>query len=120
MTSFPASLKLVRISFKRGFPLAGVAKDQDIAGGLILAAPVKVHQDIGAILIPAQVDTTGIGLAGKVKGVQVGYGAGGQHTLELRPELIGPHRQNRKISFLLPEGEPVNRDFGSSQLHSDL
>ena len=35
--------------------LAGVTQNEDIAGGLILASAVKIHQNVGAILIPPDI-----------------------------------------------------------------
>ena len=52
-----------------GLALAGVAQNQDIGVGLVIGPAVEVGEDIGAELVPAQVEPMGIGLAGIVKGV---------------------------------------------------
>ena len=46
-----------------GLALAGVAQDQDIGVGFVIGAPVKVREDVGAKLVPSQVEAVGVGLA---------------------------------------------------------
>lgn len=54
-----------------GFPLPGIAQDEDIGVGLVISPAVKVRENIGAELIPAQVEPMGVGLAGIVEGVEI-------------------------------------------------
>ena len=100
--------------------LTGIAQDQDVGCGLILRAPVKIHEDIGSILISADIQSLGIGLAGKIEGIQVGHRAGWQHTLELGAKLIAAHRQHGEEAFLLPQSQPIHRDFGTGQFHGNI
>ena len=100
--------------------MTGIAQDQDVGCGLILRAPVKIHEDIGSILISADIQSLGIGLAGEVEGIQVCHRAGWQHALELCAELIAAHRQHGEEAFLLPEGQPIHRDFGTGQFHGNI
>lgn len=100
--------------------LAGVAQDQDVAVGLVLAAPVEVRQNIGSEFVSADIDPVGIRLAGKVERVEIGRGAAGQHALELRLKLIGPHGQSGEEALQLPEGQLVHGDLGPGQLHGDV
>ena len=103
-----------------GLALAGVAQNQGIAVGLVIASAVQVNQDIGTVLITANVEALGVGTAGEVEGIQVGYGTGRQDSLILRAEAVGAERHNRQISFLLPQGQTVYRDLGAGQLHGDV
>ena len=100
--------------------MTGIAQDQDVGCGLILRAAVEVHEDIGSILISADIQPLGIGLAGKIEGIQIGNRAGWQHTLELRAKLIAAHRQHGEEAFLLPECQTIHRDFGAGQLHGNI
>ena len=105
---------------QEGFALAGVSEDQNIAVGLILAAAVKIREDVGAELVPTDIDPVGVGFAGKVERVKIGHRGSGKDTFELRAELIGAGRQYREKTLFLPQGQTVHSDFGPRQLHSNI
>ena len=46
-----------------GLPLAGVAQDEHVGVGLVIRTAVKVRENVGAELVPAQVEPMGVGLA---------------------------------------------------------
>lgn len=52
--------------------LAGAAQDEDALVGLVLCPAAEVHDDIGAVFVPAQVEAPGVGLAGKMEWEEVG------------------------------------------------
>ena len=100
--------------------MTGIAQDQDVGCGLIFRTAVKIHKDIGAILISADIQSLGIGFTGEIEGIQIGNRAGRQHPLELCTKLIAAHRQHREETFLLPQSQPIHRDFGTGQLHGNI
>ena len=51
--------------------LAGVAEDQDVGGGLIVISLIKIYEDIGPVLVLADVESVRIGLARIIEGIQV-------------------------------------------------
>ena len=95
--------------------LAGVAQDEDAGRGLVLISLVKVHQDIGTVLVLADVKPPGIGLAGVVEGVQIGHRAGRQHTLKLWAEHIMAGRHDGEEPLSLAEHEPIHIELGAHQ-----
>ena len=82
--------------------LTGVAEDEDVGCGLIFGSAVEVHEDVRAVLISADIQTVGIGLAGEVEGIEIGNAGGRQYALVLCAELIEAHGQNGEESFFLP------------------
>ena len=51
--------------------LTGVAEDEDVGCGLIFGSAVEVHEDVRAVLISADIQTVGIGLAGEVERIEI-------------------------------------------------
>ena len=84
------------------FPLAAVAQDKDRAGGHVIRPPVKVHQDVGAEPIPADIEAMGIGLAGIGKGIEVGRTGRRQHPFVFGAEGVVSGRMHREEPFFLP------------------
>ena len=103
-----------------GLALAGVAQDQDIAVGFVIPPTVQVYQNVGAVLVPPDIEALGIGLTGEVEGEHISHRAGRQHTLELTAEAVPAKGHGGKKPFLLPQGQPVRRDLGAGQLHADI
>ena len=103
-----------------GLALAGVTKDQGVAVGLVIASAVQVDQDVGTVLITANVEALGVGAAGEVEGIQVGHRAGRQDSLILRAEAVASEGHNREVALLLAQGQPVHRDLGTGQLHGNV
>ena len=66
-----------------GLALAGVAEDQDTARGLVRVALVEVHEDVGAVVILADVKAVAVRLATVVEGIEIGHRRGGEHPLKL-------------------------------------
>ena len=99
--------------------LAGVAQNQDAGGGLILGAAVQVHDDVGAVAVPAHIEALGVGLAGVVEGVQVGHRSGGQHPFELGAEGIEPRGVGGLIALPLAQQQRVRGELGAGQLGGD-
>ena len=79
---------------KIGLALARVTQNQRVAVGLVIAAAVQVNQDIGTILISADVEPPGICFAGEIKGEQVCNGAGRENTFILGAEAVAAKRSN--------------------------
>ena len=82
--------------------LTGVTEDEDVGCGLIFGSAVEVHEDVRAVLISANIQTVGIGLAGEVEGIEIGNAGGRQYALVLCAELIEAHGKNGEESFFLP------------------
>lgn len=55
--------------------MARIAQYQDVAVGLARAAAVKVHQNVGAEFVPANVDAVRIRIARKVERYSISPGA---------------------------------------------
>ena len=100
-----------------GFSLAGVAQDQDVGVGLVIGSPVEVRENVGAKLIPPQVEAVGIGFAAVIKGIEIGHRAGGQHPLVLAAKVVVPEGQHREEPIQLTESQPVHADLATGQLH---
>ena len=103
-----------------GFSLSGVAQNQGAAVGLVIAAAVKIHKNVGAVLVPAYIEALGIGLTGKAQGIHIGDGTGRQHPLILVAKLVPAKGQYGQKALLLPQGQLVHCDLGAGQLHGDL
>lgn len=103
--------------FSIGLALAGIAQNQDIGVGLILGPTVEVSENVGAKLVPAQVEAMGIGLAGVIERIQVCHRTGGQHPLVQASKPVVSEGRYRKESVQLPQGQLVYVDFGAGQLH---
>ena len=103
-----------------GLALAGVTQNQAIAVGLVITSAVQVDENIGTVLVTANVEALGVGTTGEVEGIQVGHGAGRQDSFILGAESVGTERHDGQVSFLLPQGQTVNGDLGAGQLHGDV
>ena len=100
--------------------LAGVTQDEGAASGLVLGPALHVHQDIGAELVPADVETLGVGLAGMVEGIQVANRCGGQYPLKQGPEGVGSSRVGGLEALPLAEKDIVHAQLRAGQLGHDL
>lgn len=100
--------------------LAGVAQDEDAGGGLVLSPSVQIHNDVGAIAIPADIESSGIGLTGVVEGVEVGHRTGGEDPLILALEGVVPHRVGGQKAVLLAQEELICPQLAPHQLRSHL
>ena len=98
------------------FTLTRVAKNENIGRSLILITLVEVYKDITSIFVLADVETSGIRLAGIVEGIEICYGVGGEHTLKLCTESIVPHRTDAAEALLLTEQELINIELAAHQL----
>ena len=58
------------------FTLSRVAQDQDIAVGFVIAPAVKIHQNVGAVLVPTDIEALGICLAGEVEREHISHRTG--------------------------------------------
>ena len=97
------------------FALSAVSEDKDIGGGLIAVAAVKIHHDIAAVFVLADVEAVGICFAGVVERVQVGHTAGGQHTLKLTAKSVIAHRTDTVKVLLLPQEQLVHVQLAAHQ-----
>ena len=100
---------------KVAFPLAGVAQNEDAGRSLVLGPAVQIHDDIGAVAVPANIKAFGVCLAGVVEGIQIGDRPGRQHTLELGGEHIAPSRVGGEEALPLPQKEPVRIQLAPDQ-----
>ena len=100
-----------------GLALAGVAQNQHIGVSFVIGAPVKVREDVGAKLVPSQVEAVGVGLATVIEGIEIGNRRSGQHPLVLGAKMIVPKGQDREKALQLAECQPVHVDLAPGQLH---
>ena len=118
---FPGLAQIGEDAFEQmGLALAGVAQNQHVGVGLVIGAAVKVRKNICAKLIPPQVEAVGIGLAGIVERIEIGHGAGGEHSLVLGAKVIVPKGHHREKTVQLAEGQPVHADLAPGQFHHDI
>ena len=82
--------------------LAAVTENQDVARGLVLGAAVKVHEDVRAVLVPSEIQSLRIGLAGEVERIEVCHAGCRKDSFILRAELIVTGRDHGQKSFFLP------------------
>lgn len=82
--------------------LAAVAEDQDVAGSLVLGTTVEVHEDVRAVLVPSEIQSLRIGLAGEVERIEVCHAGCRKDSFILRSELIVTGRDHGQKSFFLP------------------
>ena len=105
---------------EKAFALAGVAEDEHAAVGLVLGAPVEVHDDIAPIAVLADVKAVRIGLAGIVDGIEVGHRRSRKHPLILAAETVPARGVDRLKALLLPQKDAVRGELGSYQLCQNL
>lgn len=82
--------------------LAAVAEDQDVARCLVLGAAVEVHEDVRAVLVPSEIQSLGIGLAGEIERIEVCHAGCRKDPFILYSELIVSGRDHGQKSFFLP------------------
>lgn len=82
--------------------LAAVAEDQDVARCLVLGAAVEVHEDVRAVLVPSEIQSLGIGLAGEIERIEVCHAGCRKDPFILYSELIVSRRDYGQESFFLP------------------
>ena len=58
--------------------------------------------------------------AAEIKRIHIGDRGCGQHSFILCAELICAHGQNREKALFLPQGQPIDGNLGTSQLHCDV
>ena len=115
---FPGFPQIGEDAFEQmGLALAGVAQNQHVGVGLVIRTAVKVRENVGAELIPPQVEPVGVGLAAVIKGIEIGHRAGGEHSLILGAKVVVPKGQHREEPIQLAEGQPVHADLATGQLH---
>ena len=100
--------------------LTGVAEDQNIGGGLIVIPLVEVHEDIGPVLVLADVESVWVGLATVVEGVQISHAGCGQDPFKLGAEGVSACRHDRNKPLLLAEHEPVHIELGADQFSQHI
>ena len=77
---------------KIGFSLPGITKNQDVGIGFVLCSLVKIHQNVAAILVLADIKSISVCLSRVVKGKEIRHTAGRQHPLILLTKSVLPHR----------------------------
>ena len=102
------------------FPLTGVAQNKDAGRSFILGSAVQIHNNIGAVTVPANIETFGICLAGVVEGEEICHRSCRQYTLELGGEHIAPGRVDGEKAIPLPQEEPVCSQLAPHQLCGNL
>ena len=95
--------------------LAGVAQDDSAAVGLVRGPPVQVQNNVGSVLIPANVKSPGVGLAGVADGVQIGRAGGGEHPLSKGAEGILSRRIDGKKPLPLTQEQRVRGELGAEE-----
>ncbi len=96
--------------------MAGVTEYQDIGVGFVIVALVKIRNDIGAELIPAEVKAVRVGLTAVVERIEVCHGACGQHPFKLAGEHIPASGAYGEKTLPLAQHEPVHIELGAHQL----
>ena len=99
---------------------AGVAQDEDAAVGLVLGAALQIHDDVGAVAVLPDVEALGIGLAGVIEGVEIGYRGGRKYPLILTAEAVPASRVDRPEALLLAQENAVGGELGAHQCCQDL
>ena len=89
------------------FTLARVAQNEDAGRSLILGSAVQIHDDIGAVAVPANIKAFGVCLAGVVEGEEICHRSRRQYPLELGGKHIAPGRVDGEKALPLPQEEPV-------------
>ena len=102
------------------FALAGVAQNQNAGGGFVVIPLIEVHQDIGAILILADIKAMGICLAAVVEWIQVSHRAGRQNPLKLLPEAVPTGRHDRNKPLPLTEEQTIHIELAPHQLSQHI
>lgn len=100
--------------------LAAVAQDKTAGVGFIVVTLVQIHEDVAAELIPADIKTVGVRLAGIIERIEIGDGAGRQDALELAAEGVVPAGANAEEALLLAKQEPVDVELAPHQLGEDV
>ena len=100
--------------------LAAVAQDEDVGRGLVISAAVQIHDDIGAVPVPANVEAVRVRLAGVIEGVQVGHGLGRKHPLKLGAERVAARRVGGEEALPLAQEKPVRPQLAPDQLRRHL
>src|SRR5699024_11571997 len=73
-----------------------LAQNQHVGVGLVIGAAVKVRENVGSELVPAQVEPMGVGLAAVIKGIEIGHRAGREHSLVLAAKVVVPKRSEER------------------------
>ena len=100
--------------------LSGIAEDEDVGVCLVIASSVKVHDDVRAELISAEIESVRIGFARIVEGITVGDSGCRKDPFELGSECVVSARHTGNKAFFLPERKPVDRELLSCQLHCHI
>ena len=103
-----------------GFSLTGVAQDQDVAVGFVVGPAIQVYQNIGAVLIPTDVEALGVCLTGEVERKHISNGAGWKHPLKLTSETVTAKGHGGEKPLFLPQSQAIYGDLGTGQLHADI
>gem|GEM_PF-2183805 len=99
-----------------GLALAGVAQDQDVGGSFVLVPLVKVHQNIAAVFVFADVEALGVQFAGVVEGIEIRHAGGGQHPFKLDAECVVAAGIDAAEALLLTEQELIHIQLAPHQL----
>ena len=100
--------------------LSGVTEDEDVGVRLVIASAVKVHDDVCAELISAEIESVGIRLTRIVERVAVCNSRCWKDSFKLCTEYVVTARHTGDEPFLLSEGESVHRELFSRHLHRDV
>ena len=103
-----------------GLALAGVAQDQDVGGGLVLVPLVKVHQNVAAVFVFADVEALGIQLAGVVEGIEIRHAGGGQHSFKLDAECVVAAGIDAAEALLLTEQKLIHIQLAPHQFRQHI
>ena len=100
---------------KIALALTAVAENENVGGGLIVIPLIKIYEDIGPVLVLADVESVRIGLARIIEGIQVGHRAGRKDPFKLGAEGVAAGWHNRNKALLLTEHKPVHIELGANQ-----
>ena len=103
-----------------GLALAGVAQDQDVGGGLVLVPLVKVHQNVAAVFVFADVEALGVQLAGVVEGIEIRHAGGRQHPFKLDAECVVAAGIDAAEALLLAEQELIHIQLAPHQFRQHI
>ena len=102
------------------FALPAIAQNEDAGGGFVLGAAVQVHNDVGAVAVPADIETVRVIFAGVVEGEQICHTGGGEDPFEQGVEDIAACRIGREKAIPLAQETAVGVELGTGEFRQNI
>ena len=100
--------------------LAGVTQDQDAGGSFVVVPLIEIHQNVGAVLVLANIKAVGICLSAVVERVQVSHRACREDSFKLLTEVVPAGRHDRNKALPLAEKQPIHIELAPHQLRQHI